>query len=39
MILAEFESWLATPCRRIASDRQFIRIQGRDSRLPERRRP
>lgn len=35
MILAEFESWLATPpAERV--HRRFIRIQGRDDRLPER---
>jgi 8-oxo-dGTP pyrophosphatase MutT (NUDIX family) len=35
MILAEFESWLATPpAERVY--RQFIRIQGRDNRLPEK---
>lgn len=38
MILAEFEAWLATAAED-RDRRQFTRIQGRDSRLPERRRP
>lgn len=35
MILEEFEAWLATPAAERVH-RQFIRIQGRDNRLPER---
>ncbi|WP_347265549.1 NUDIX hydrolase [Roseococcus pinisoli] len=35
MILEEFEAWLATPAAERVH-RQFIRIQGRDSRLPEK---
>lgn len=35
MILAEFESWLAMPAAERVH-RQFIRIQGRDDRLPEK---